>query len=180
MSVLCQPHAPRRPTNVPICRDSSSTAFDIASRLSSIDSLSRVRVSVSSIVSTAFSIESNCFESSLTFWFSCSLNAKTLVTAAAMRVSGSERTISVFFRATSRITLFIMRPRGSHHHNWTKPGSIRSRRFLSSGGAHRVEELADFKLEPVAVAGQRLRRGENLRRGRAGLAGAALHVGDVG
>ena len=47
-------------------------------------------------------------------------------------------------------------------------------------GAHRIEELADFELEAVAVAGQRLRRGEHLRRGRAGLAGAALHVGDVG
>ena len=49
-----------------------------------------------------------------------------------------------------------------------------------SGRPHRIEELADFELEAVAVAGQRLRRGENLRRGRAGLAGAALHVGDVG
>ena len=31
-----------------------------------------------------------------------------------------------------------------------------------SGGPHRVEELADLKLEAVAVAGQQLRRGENL------------------
>src|SRR5712664_714330 len=53
-------------------------------------------------------------------------------------------------------------------------------RSALSGGPHRVEELADFELEAIAVAGQRLCRGENLRRGRAGLAGAALHVGDVG
>src|SRR5664279_3900425 len=52
--------------------------------------------------------------------------------------------------------------------------------YFSSGGPHRIEELADLELEPVAVAGQRLRCGKNLRRGRAGLAGAALHVGDVG
>src|ERR1700687_3928149 len=51
---------------------------------------------------------------------------------------------------------------------------------LLSGGADRIEKLADFELEPVAVAGQRLCRRENLRRGQAGLAGAALHVGDVG
>ena len=31
-----------------------------------------------------------------------------------------------------------------------------------SGGAYRVEELADFELQPVAVAGQRLRGRENL------------------
>ena len=42
------------------------------------------------------------------------------------------------------------------------------------------EEFADLELEAVAVAGQRLRRRMNLRRGRAGLGGAALHVGDVG
>jgi hypothetical protein len=45
--------------------------------------------------------------------------------------------------------------------------------------AHRVEELADLKLEPVAIAGQRLRCGENLRRGRTGLGSAALDVDDV-
>src|ERR1035437_24650 len=49
-----------------------------------------------------------------------------------------------------------------------------------SGRPYRVEELADLELEPVAVAGQRLRCGKNLRRGRSGLAGAALNVGDVG
>src|SRR6266478_4162870 len=48
-----------------------------------------------------------------------------------------------------------------------------------SGRPYRVEELADFQLEAVAFAGQRLRRGENQRRGRSGLAGAALHVGYV-
>ena len=47
------------------------------------------------------------------------------------------------------------------------------------GRPYRIEELADFELEPVRVAGQRLRRGEHLRRGRAGLAGPALHVSDV-
>jgi hypothetical protein len=47
-------------------------------------------------------------------------------------------------------------------------------------GPYGVEELADLELEAVAVAGQRLRRRENLRRGRSGFAGAALHVGDVG
>ena len=47
-------------------------------------------------------------------------------------------------------------------------------------GAHRIQEPADFELEAVAVAGQRLRRRQHLRRRRAGLAGAALHVGDVG
>ena len=49
-----------------------------------------------------------------------------------------------------------------------------------SGRPYRVEELADLELEAVAVAGQRLRRREHLRGGRAGLAGAALHVGDIG
>src|SRR5882724_1893197 len=49
--------------------------------------------------------------------------------------------------------------------------------FVRSGGPHRVEEFADLELEAVAVAGQC--RGENLRRGRSGFAGAALHVGDV-
>src|SRR5450755_3301313 len=56
----------------------------------------------------------------------------------------------------------------------------RGRVSALSGRPHRIEEFADFELEAVAVAGQRLRRRENLRRGRSGLAGAALHVGDVG
>src|ERR1700688_4430326 len=49
-----------------------------------------------------------------------------------------------------------------------------------SGRAHRVKELADLELEAVAVAGQRLRRRQHLRGGHAGVAGAALHVGDIG
>ena len=49
-----------------------------------------------------------------------------------------------------------------------------------SGCPDRVEEFADLELEPVAFARQRLRRRMNLRGGRSGLAGAALHVGDVG
>src|SRR3977135_1820593 len=49
-----------------------------------------------------------------------------------------------------------------------------------SGRPDRTEELADLALEPAAFAGQRLRRGEHLRGGRSGFAGAALHVGDVG
>jgi hypothetical protein len=53
-------------------------------------------------------------------------------------------------------------------------------RFVSSGGPYRIEELTDLELEALAVAGQRLCRQENLRGGRTGLAGAALHVGDVG
>src|SRR5438034_9106752 len=53
-------------------------------------------------------------------------------------------------------------------------------RIRLSGRPDRIEELADFELEPVAVAGQRLCRRENLRGGRAGLTGAALDVGDVG
>src|SRR3954468_9777496 len=46
-------------------------------------------------------------------------------------------------------------------------------------GAHRTQELADLKLEPVAFHGQRLRRRQHLRRGRSGLAGAALYVRDI-
>ena len=49
-----------------------------------------------------------------------------------------------------------------------------------SGGAHRLEEFGDLELETVAVARQRLRRGENVRRGGLRLGRAALHVGDVG
>src|SRR3981081_1846705 len=49
-----------------------------------------------------------------------------------------------------------------------------------SGRAHRVQELADLELEPVAVARQRWGRGQHLRGGRSGLAGTALHVGDIG
>src|SRR6185437_12557130 len=48
-----------------------------------------------------------------------------------------------------------------------------------SGGPHRGEELAHLGLEPTAVAGQHLRRREHLRGGRSGIAGAALHIGDV-
>src|ERR1700676_2832698 len=58
-------------------------------------------------------------------------------------------------------------------------GEIRREGALS-GGPDRVEELADFALEAVAAAGKRLRRRETLRGGKSGLAGAALHVGDVG
>ena len=50
----------------------------------------------------------------------------------------------------------------------------------TSGGSHRLEKLADLELEAAAVAGQHLRRGQHLRGRRAGLARAALHVGDVG
>jgi hypothetical protein len=45
---------------------------------------------------------------------------------------------------------------------------------------HRREELIDLALEVVAVARERLRRGEHLRGGRTGLAGAAIDVGDLG
>src|ERR1700682_6610567 len=48
-----------------------------------------------------------------------------------------------------------------------------------SGRPYRIEELADFELEAVTLARQRLRRRMNLRGGRSGLAGAALHVRDV-
>src|SRR5882672_3155278 len=48
-----------------------------------------------------------------------------------------------------------------------------------SGRPYRIEELADFELEAVAFDRQRPRRRMNLRGGRSGLAGAALHVGDV-
>jgi hypothetical protein len=51
---------------------------------------------------------------------------------------------------------------------------------LLSGRPHRVEELADFEFEAVGVAGKRLRGGEYLRGSRSGLAGATLHIGDVG
>src|SRR5450756_2533481 len=54
------------------------------------------------------------------------------------------------------------------------PGSVRS------GRPDRAQELADLGPEPVALERQRFRRGEHLRRGRSGLAGATLHVGDVG
>lgn len=55
----------------------------------------------------------------------------------------------------------------------TQPGCINEGRtgetgFRASGRPYRVEELADLELEAVRVAGQRLRGGENLRRGRAG------------
>src|SRR6266853_1088242 len=59
-------------------------------------------------------------------------------------------------------------------------GRSRSRQPAALRRPHRIQELADFELEAVAVAGERLGRGEHLRRGRTGLAGAALHVGDVG
>src|SRR5690242_4794266 len=42
------------------------------------------------------------------------------------------------------------------------------------------QELADFGLQPVGVVRKHLRRREHLRRSRAGLGCAALHVGDVG
>src|SRR5674476_1288131 len=51
---------------------------------------------------------------------------------------------------------------------------------VSSGRPDRIEELAHLELEAVAVTGKRLRRRQYMRRGRARLAGAALHVGDVG
>src|SRR3954453_7832442 len=44
---------------------------------------------------------------------------------------------------------------------------------------YRREEFVDFKLEMIAFAGERLRRGENLRRRGAGFAGAAIDVSDV-
>src|SRR3979411_2711395 len=49
-----------------------------------------------------------------------------------------------------------------------------------SGRPDRVEEFADFELEPVAFTRQRFRRRVNLRGGRSGLGCAMLHVGDVG
>src|SRR5882672_9754946 len=48
-----------------------------------------------------------------------------------------------------------------------------------SGRPYRIEELADFELETVALTRQRPRRRMNLRGGRSGIAGAALHIGDV-
>src|ERR1700682_2867865 len=59
-------------------------------------------------------------------------------------------------------------------------GGVKCGDCAASGGPNRTEEFADLELEAAAVAGQRLRRGEHWRGGRAGLAGAALHVGDVG
>ena len=50
---------------------------------------------------------------------------------------------------------------------------------MSSGDADRVEEFANLKPEAVAVTRQRLRRGENLRRGRAGFTSTSLHIGNV-
>src|SRR5437764_9781345 len=46
--------------------------------------------------------------------------------------------------------------------------------------AYRREEFVDFELEVIALAGKLLRRGEHLRGGGAGLARAAVDVGDVG
>jgi hypothetical protein len=51
---------------------------------------------------------------------------------------------------------------------------------LLSGAAYRVEELADLKLEAVAVAGQRLRRREDLRGGAAAAVGASVDRGKLG
>jgi len=52
--------------------------------------------------------------------------------------------------------------------------------WLRSGGADRGQEFGDFGPETAAIAGQRFRGREHLRGRRAGLGGAALHVGDVG
>src|SRR6516165_3472200 len=46
-----------------------------------------------------------------------------------------------------------------------------------SGRAYRREELADLELEAAAVLGERLRRGEHLRGGRAGLVPCPLGWG---
>ena len=51
---------------------------------------------------------------------------------------------------------------------------------LVRGRRHRVQEFAQLELEAVAVAGQRLGRGKDLRRSRTRLGRATLHVGDVG
>src|ERR1700733_9196924 len=66
----------------------------------------------------------------------------------------------------------------------TTPGLVQVRMLAgSAAGSGRpdgTEELADLELEAVAVGRQRLGCRQNLRGGRTGLAGAALHIGDVG
>lgn len=47
-------------------------------------------------------------------------------------------------------------------------------------GTYRGEEPADLVLEPPGIARQRLGGRENLRRGRTGLGGTALHVDNAG
>src|SRR4051812_17050927 len=70
--------------------------------------------------------------------------------------------------------------------NEKRPGSLPEAGALclpptrSSGGPDRIQKPADFELEAMAVARQRLRRREHLRGGGAGLAGTALHVRNVG
>jgi hypothetical protein len=56
----------------------------------------------------------------------------------------------------------------------------RGARLCVSGRSHGVEEPVDLKLRAVAIAGQRLRRGQHLRGGGSRLARTALNVGDVG
>src|SRR5829696_6334262 len=53
-------------------------------------------------------------------------------------------------------------------------------RIVRSGRPHRIEEPADLELEAVGIARQRLRCSKYLRGRRAGFAGAALHVANVG
>jgi hypothetical protein len=48
-----------------------------------------------------------------------------------------------------------------------------------SGRPYRIQELVDLELEAVAVARQRLRRRQHLRRGLPGLSGATLYIDDV-
>src|SRR4051794_34369901 len=67
--------------------------------------------------------------------------------------------------------------------NWraARPANYPAR-WLNAGLGRpdRIQELANLGLEACAIAGQHLRRRQDLRGSRAGLARAALHVGDVG
>ena len=63
--------------------------------------------------------------------------------------------------------------------NWNETNEPATGR-VALGRPNGREEFVHLELEAVAFARQRLRGREHLRRGRAGLAGAALYVGDVG
>src|SRR6267378_4807007 len=87
--------------------------------------------------------------------------------------------LSVRLRETKRTNYRQVKPTERWAHQLERASDKNSGLCLS-GRSYRIEELADFELEAVRVAGQGLRRREHLRRSRSGLAGAALHVGDVG
>src|SRR5262245_57037738 len=74
-------------------------------------------------------------------------------------------------RPRRRVRMTTLQKRARRH-----DGGARPIRDVISGGADGRQEAGDFCFQPVALVSERTGRAQQLDRGRAGLAGAAVDV----